>query len=28
LEFLGPLICLIILVAFPMFVRIARYNHE
>jgi uncharacterized membrane protein YdjX (TVP38/TMEM64 family) len=28
LEFLGPLICLIILVAFPMFVRIARYNHD
>jgi uncharacterized membrane protein YdjX (TVP38/TMEM64 family) len=28
LEFLGPLMCLIILVAFPMFVRIARYNHD
>ncbi len=27
-EFLGPLICLIILVAFPMFFRVARYNHE
>ena len=27
-EFLGPLICLIILVAFPMFVRVARYNHD
>ena len=28
LEFLGPLICLIILVAFPMFLRVARYNHD
>ena len=28
LEFLGPLICLIILVTFPMFVRVARYNHD
>ena len=27
-EFLGPLICLIILVAFPMFLRVARYNHD
>ena len=27
-EFLGPLICLIILVAFPMFFRVARYNHD
>ena len=28
LEFLAPLICLIILVAFPMFLRVARYNHD
>ena len=28
LEFLGPLICLIFLVAFPMFFRVARYNHD
>jgi len=28
LEFLGPLICLITLVAFPMFLRVARYNHD
>ena len=27
-EFLGPLICLIILVAFPMFFRVAKYNHD
>ena len=27
-EFLGPLICLIILVAFPIFFRIVRYNHD
>ena len=27
-EFLGPLICLIILVALPVFVRIARYKHD
>ena len=27
-EFLGPLICLIILVAFPMFFRGASYNHD
>ena len=27
-EFLGPLICLIILVAFPMFFRFAKYNHD
>ena len=27
-EFLGPLICLIILVAFPMFFRVASYNHD
>jgi len=27
-EFLGPLICLIILVAFPMFFRVKRYNHD
>jgi len=27
-EFLGPLICLIILVAFPMFLRVARYNND
>ena len=27
-EFLGPLICLIILVAFPMFFRVARLNYD
>ena len=27
-EFLGPLICLIVLVALPMFLRVARYNHD
>ena len=27
-EFLGPLICLIILVALPMFFRVAKYNHD
>ena len=27
-EFLGPLICLIILVAFPMFFRVARFNYD
>ncbi len=27
-EFLGPLICLIILVALPMFFRVTRYNHD
>ena len=27
-EFLGPLICLIILVAFPMFFRVTRFNHD
>ena len=27
LEFVGPLICLIILVALPMFFKVARYNH-
>ena len=27
-EFLGPLICLIILVALPMFLRVATYNHD
>jgi uncharacterized membrane protein YdjX (TVP38/TMEM64 family) len=27
-EFLGPLICLIILVALPMFFKVARYNHD
>jgi len=27
-EFLGPLICLIILVAFPMFFRVASYDHD
>ena len=27
-EFLGPLICLIVLVALPMFFRVARYNHD
>ena len=27
-EFLGPLICLIFLVALPMFLRVARYNHD
>ena len=27
-EFLGPLICLIILAAFPIFFRVARYNHD
>ena len=27
-EFLGPLICLIILVAFPMFFRFSKYNHD
>ena len=27
-EFLGPLICLIILGAFPMFFRFAKYNHD
>ena len=27
-EFLGPLICLIILFALPVFVRIARYKHD
>ena len=27
-EFLGPLICLITLVAFPMFFRFAKYNHD
>ena len=27
-EFLGPLICLIILVAFPIFFRVVRYNHD
>ena len=28
LEFVGPLICLIILVALPMFFKVARYNHD
>jgi len=28
LEFLAPLICLIILVAFPIFLKVARYNHD
>ena len=27
-EFLGPLICLIFLVALPMFLRVTRYNHD
>ena len=27
-EFLGPLICLIILVVFPMFFRVAKYNND
>ena len=27
-EFLGPLICLIILVTLPMFFRVTRYNHD
>ena len=27
-EFLGPLICLIILIAFPMFFRVATSNHD
>jgi len=27
-EFLGPLICLIILTAFPIFFRVAKYNHD
>ena len=27
-EFLGPLICLIILVALPMFFRVKRFNHD
>jgi len=28
LAFLGPLLCLIILVVFPMFIKVARYNYD